>query len=849
MKATASLAHLIHLSITLTWRDIRTGLKQFRFFLGTLCFGVTLIAFIHSTQSSLSHGLIDNGRDILGGDLSFSFVQHEAGSREYKWLSQHGSLSTIASLRTMARTEHQDPILLDLKIIDRAYPLAGTLLTEPEFNYDDTKNDAHFIYIDPLFLVKTQSKIGDIIRIGAADFRIAGTILSQPDALSSGISLGMAAIMSQEGFATTKLNHTGALIKWSYRLKLNAPDIQAQTLKKIIDEARSTFPQTAWDIKSSLNAAPQLASNIEHISQFLELLGLCALLLGGIAIEQSITAYLINKKDDFAIFIALGARPRSIIILALAQIFIFALIGSLSGSLLGNIAPFIISPFINSASFPLPLHVTFSLSLFIVPLFIGLSIALCFSLLPLLRLRRLSFSELMTLRQFQHMRAHKRDMMFFILGLLTLLLFIFMLSNDHRLTAYILAGGGAMMIIFMLCDYVMNIIARKNLHHPSPLWRMAWGNIHRFQSLRRSFSLACGFSFALMIFIGNVATSLQSQLAKNNTQNIPHYYITDIQERDLASILSFVGTQSSMTAHYVPMMRGRVMSVKDKIINPETVDENIRWVLEGDRGITYASSLPEGSHLTKGKWWDASYQGEPLISLEEGAAHGLGLDIGDYVTLNVLGKNIRARISNIRQVNWQSLGINFVFVFSQNSFAHMPFNYLLTLNAAPAQNDDLHFIRDLNTRFSDTTIIRVRDILDAINITLSQLSSVLMGATLLIFVSACLAVAASTHTHLRVRQYETAVLRALGAQNAQLAGIVSRETFMLALTALFIGVLSGTIASHELITRVFALPEQHLSLIYLILPLFLTLTMSVLMGRLTLRHVTSAPPARALAQN
>ena len=127
------------------------------------------------------------------------------------------------------------------------------------------------------------------------------------------------------------------------------------------------------------------------------------------------------------------------------------------------------------------------------------------------------------------------------------------------------------------------------------------------------------------------------------------------------------------------MLRGRIVKLNGQIADATRAQPSAAWALRGDRGITFAASVPEGSSLVKGEWWPKDYSGPPLISLESEIADGLGLTIGDEITVNVLGRNVTGKIANTRKVNWRSFGINFVLVFSPNSFAGAPFNDLATL--------------------------------------------------------------------------------------------------------------------------------------------------------------------------
>jgi putative ABC transport system permease protein len=835
------------LGLHMAWRDIRAGIKHFRFFLMTLTLGVMLIGFIQSIDIGFSSSLMENRRDILGGDVSFTLVQHEANAEEINWLSSLGRITSIIDTRTMARADNKDPTLLELKVVDQNYPLSGQLITAPPLNADVFNSDKQLIYLDPLFLTKTNSAIGDHIMIGSASFEIAGTIIREPDALSAGFSLGIRALISRSAFDKTGLNKPGALLKWTYKIRLPDQKEIQNNLDSLVAQAQTLFPSEAWDIKTSMNAAPQLAKNSERLAQFLVLIGLSGLILGGLGIQQSIEAYLMNKKDDFSIFKALGATPNAIMGLALIQIIFFAIIGAGGGGLIGTILPPYLQSHLHLSA--LPLDMTWSFQAFIYSVTIGLSISLIFSILPLLRLRRTSVSELLRTHLSAFSMLNRQDIFIFICSICVFLIFIIFTSQDRGLTTYVIMGFGGLMLCLTLIDRLIGSILKYPFSSHSVFLRMALSNIKRMGSLRRAFIIACGFSFALLTAIGTIGATLKAQLSQQSLDEIPRYFIIDIQQIDLDPILAFIKNNTTFTSKYVPMMRGRVMMLHDQPINAEKINESARWVIEGDRGITYADELPDGSHLVEGTWWSHDYNQEPLISIEEGAAKGLGLHVNDYVTLNILGRNLRARIANIRSVNWQSFGINFVFVFSPNSFHNLPFTYLMTLNAPKEAPDTLSFARDFNKFFPDQTLIRVREALDAIAESLEQLNIAILGAMILIFGAANLAVLASISTNYRLRLYETSIIRALGATKRQLAFSILLESGLMSGLSLILGLTFGYGAAYALLISVFGFSQPQVNVLYIALALVLTLAMSIQIAFINLRKVLTRSPAQSLAEN
>ena len=218
------------------------------------------------------------------------------------------------------------------------------------------------------------------------------------------------------------------------------------------------------------------------------------------------------------------------------------------------------------------------------------------------------------------------------------------------------------------------------------------------------------------------------------------------------------------------MMRGRILKVGARRSEDIKAKENVAWVLEGDRGITYAASVPDGSTLAEGKWWPADYAGPPLVSIDAEVAKGLGLAIGDPVTVNVLGRSLVATIANTRTVNWRSFGINFVLVFSPNTFAGAPHTDLATLTFPGGADTatETRLVRDVAAAFPAVTTIRVKEALEAVNDLVGQLALAIRGASGVALAASVLVLAGALAAGQRRRIYDAVVLKTLGATRGRL---------------------------------------------------------------------------------
>jgi putative ABC transport system permease protein len=292
------------------------------------------------------------------------------------------------------------------------------------------------------------------------------------------------------------------------------------------------------------------------------------------------------------------------------------------------------------------------------------------------------------------------------------------------------------------------------------------------------------------------------------------------------------------------MMRGRMVALKGVPVTEIKAAEDVAWVLDGDRGITYARAVPEGSEIVEGQWWEADYRGKPLVSFDQRIAEGLGLKVGDEVTVNVLGRNITASIASLRRIEWRTLGINFVMVFSPNSFAGAPHTHLATLAwpGGPRPDREAVLLREAAKAFPAVTSIRVKDALEAVNDVVAQLVTAIRGASSVALIASLLVLAGALAAGHRARLYDAVVLKTLGATRAKLLTAYALEYGALGLATALFGLVAGALASYLIVTRVMLMPFA-LELSGAVLAAALAVVISVGLGLVGTWRILSQKPA------
>ena len=474
--------------------------------------------------------------------------------------------------------------------------------------------------------------------------------------------------------------------------------------KAVTVQARAQFPEAGWDIRDRRNASPQLERNVERFTQFLTIVGLTALLVGGVGVGNAVKSHLDRRRETIATLKALGASGRLVFAVYLTQVLMLAAVGGGIGMVLGAILPFLIS-WTFGAIIPLPIEPAVHPSELALALLYGLMTALAFALWPLGRAHDVPVGALFRdVVAPQPRWPRKIYIALTAAAVLALVVLAVVLAYDRRVAIVYVGVAAGVFITLRLVASLLMLAARHAPRAHVTVLRMAIANIHRPGALTPTIVLSLGLGIALLVTVIEIDGNLHRQLAAELPAKAPSFYFLDIPADQAERFDAFVRAQApAAKLEEVPMLRGRIVSANGIAAENLKPKEGAAWVLQSDRGITYSGEIPSGSRLVEGKWWGPDYDGPPLLSFEKKIADGLGLKLGDPVTVNVLGRNITTRIANMRTVDWESLGINFVMVFSPHAFDGAPHTHLATLTfpdgGTPAQEGSI--VRAVAETFPD----------------------------------------------------------------------------------------------------------------------------------------------------
>jgi putative ABC transport system permease protein len=591
----------------------------------------------------------------------------------------------------------------------------------------------------------------------------------------------------------------GSLLTWQYRLKIPP----GRSDKAVADAIKARFPEAGWRVRDLSDAGGGLRFWLDRLTEFISLIGLSALLVGGVGVGNAVSSFLAGRMRTIATMKCLGAPQWTVFATYFLQLGALAILGVAAGLVLGAATPFLAQSAIADL-----LPVKARIALYFRPLAMagafGLLVSLLFALLPLIHARGVPAASLMRGAVVERSRLGWRDVL--MVAAVTLLLVGFTVETAHsrRIAGYFVLGAvGAFIAFPLLARGLMIVAARVGKPRLASL-RLALANLHRPGSPTPIVMLSLGLGLTVLVATALIEGNLREQITQRIPKDAPAFFFVDIQSSqmpDFARAIAAIPGASDLEE--VPSLRGRIVKLGGKPVSEVKIPPGARWAVDSDRGITYSATVPAGAHLVEGDWWPADYHGPQLVSFDAALAHDFGLGIGDTVTVNVLGRDIEARIASLRHIEWQTLTLNFVMVFSPGILERAPHTFLATVKATPSAEEAV--FRTITDRFPNVTVISVRDAIRTASDVLGNIGLATQLIGLLSILAGVLVLAGAMLASQRRRIHEAVVMKVLGATRARIAGIFAWEFAALGLATALAALGVGTVAAYFVVSHLMGL--------------------------------------------
>ena len=774
-------------------REIRGSVARFRVFLGALMLGVAAIGTVGSVAEAMRDGIAGNARLLLGGDIEMRSLYMAPPEEIGTLAGSYGTLSRTQNMRAML--QHDDTRkLVALKAVDEAWPLIGA----PKIEGGATLQLAQdTILIDPALTRAIGLAVGDRVRIGTHEVTVAGILAYEPDRSVSFITFGPRVLMSMETLAKTGLDQPGAMVTHRLRVLLDDGADRTAAVSALKAATRGGFVR----VRDLVDAAPGFDVFIDRTEVFLVLVGLTALLIGGLGVAGAVRAWLVSRMPIIATLKCLGAPARLIFRTYLLQVMLIAGAGVLSGVAVAAIAPVFAIDLLSSY-----VTVPISPSIYLLPLLIaagfGIVTSFLFALWPLAKAEEVRAANLF--RQLGAMPAglpRGGYLAAAAIALAALAALALAATRDLMLTGTFIGGSIAAIILLAGLGQALLIALRRV---PAPHYvpaRLALSAITRPGSPVRAVIIAFGLGLSVLVTVALSQANISRQIDTRVAEDAPAWFFIDIQPDQLDRFTEIAeGTDGIVAVGRTPMLRGRISELGGRLAEDYDMKNPSAWVLRGDRAITWSATPPESGEIVAGSWWDSDYLGPPLASMSEEEARELGVWIGDTVTFNVLGRPISAEIVNIRNVTWESFSINFVFVLSPGVLEAAPHSWMAT-TYVETEDAAAMVARNIADAFANISAISVREA-----VATAQRVVGLLGAavqlTALVTLVAGIAVLAGTVASTEAQRFaDSVILKVLGATRVAITIAWLLEYALLGVLAAIAATIIGTVASWAMIEQ------------------------------------------------
>ena len=834
-------------ALRFAYRELRHGaraLRGFGVFLGCLALGVAAIAGVQSTASSIVTGLRADGREILGGDIALRAVYQDLAPADRTRLEQAAEAIThFAEMRTMARRPGTETsVLVELKAVDGRYPLFGRVETRggdgapvPLAAALAQAGGGWGALVDPALAERLELGEGDSLAIGGITLEVRGTIEREPDRAGSGGPFGFwpRVLVSLDALAASELVREGSLVYHQYAVRL----AQGARLGEVRAEIGEKLEESGWRMRTYEDAAPGIQRMVERLGSFLSLVGLTALLVGGVGVSNAVRAWLDRRLGVIATLKCIGASRSIVFSTYLSQLMVIAGLGVLAGLAAGALAPVAVSRLLEGL-LPVPVALGVYPGVLGLAVLFGLLTAVTFTVWPLSCAHETPAVALFRGAGLGVRPGRPEHLAAALAGGAALAVLAVASAPDRWFAAWFIGGAALILVVFRAAGWAVMRAARavhrsarpdsetSRTRGPSPLaatgtatasraqtgprsspraWlgprlRMAVSNLYRPGNATADVVLSLGLGLTVLVAVALVEGNLRRDIADSLPEDAPAFFFVGVEADRIERLAeTLAGIDGAGRFRSVPFLRGRIVRVNGLDPQQAMVRDEHAWLIRGDRGLSYAAVPPDSSGVA-GDWWPEDYTGPPLLSVDVDVIDAFDLELGDTITLNVLGREITAEVRHVRRVEWQGMQLNFALLLSPEPLRRAPHSYVATVSATPEA--EVRIERLLAREYPQVTVVRVREALGRVAELMGSIATAARAVGAITLLSGALVLAGAVAAGHQRRTYESVVLKVLGVRRRDVALIHAAEFALLGLVTGVIAAAAGTVTAWGVTTRV-----------------------------------------------
>jgi putative ABC transport system permease protein len=774
-------------------RETRAAWKRLLFFFLCIAVGVAAIVTLRSVIESVRGVFGREAKALIAADVLISTTSEwteEARNTIDRRLAEFGSLEQTESIETPTMSRPADgrevARMVELRAVQSGFPLYGTMGLQGGQTYSHALLRDHGTLVRPELLTALGLRVGDQIAIGKSRFTIRGVITTEPGRRVGGFSLGPRVLIDYDDLASAGLLGVGSRARRV--LLVRAPENSIQPLVKAL---RLDFKDQFVAARSYRSNEDEVGRDFDRAENYLSLVGLVIVILGGIAISSVTRVFIAQKIRSIAVLKCLGARSNQIMVVYILQVLALGLAGSFLGVFLAR-ATLAAIPLALGGSTSILAEADYGLSWSAAAqgVAVGLLVSLLFSVVPLMQVRHVKPSLLLRDESTGVARDWAKLAVMAFVGL-ALIGVAGWQAGSLRVGAVVCIGFAGLALVLQAAGRVLIAVIAPLARSPSFPLRHAVLHLSRPGNQTRMILFAVGLGAFFVVGVRSLQASLLAEFSIQISEDAPDMFLLDIQRAQADGVRAFLADPKNGASHarLMPVLRARVVGVSGRETNLDSFDDvRARGSLAREYTVTYRDHLEANERITDGAFWTGGSP-DPEVSVELGIHERFAINVGDQVRFDILGRTIAARVSSIREVDWRDARSGgFMFVFRPGALDDAPQTFIAPLKGPADAAARGRFQANLVGQFPNVSVIDFHEILETVRDIMSKVTlAITVVGGLVLFSGALILIGAVAMTKFQ-RVYEAAVLKTLGANTRTIAKMLLFEYGML-------GSLAGVVGS------------------------------------------------------
>jgi len=799
-------------------REMRAAWQRLLFFFICIAVGVAAIVALRSVIRSVRDVLGGEARSLIAADVLIATNRDwtpDALATIDRRLTDAGSTARTETIETPTMVRPSDTAkvaarMVELKAVQAPFPLYGTMTLDGGQPYSHALLEHHGALVRPELLTALDVNIGDSITIGEATFAIRGVVASEPGRNIGAFSLGPRVFIDFDDAPSTGLLAFGSRVR--HVLAVRVPDSRIPALVKALND---DFSDNFINTRSYLSTDDAIGRDFDRAENYLSLVGLVIVILGGIAVSSVTRVFVRQKIRGIAVLKCLGASSRQIIAVYLLQVMSLGLAGSLLGVAIAQAAVSAIPLAIGSSASSLLAGVRYTVTwgVALQGATIGVLVSLLFAIVPLLEVRLVRPSLLLR----DETRPPQRDVVRIAATVFVSAALVAVAAwqaASFRVGLSVCLGFAALAVVLILAGRLLVALVAPLANAPSFPLRHAVLHLSRPGNQTRVILLAVGLGAFFIVGVRSLQASLLAEFSIQVNADAADLFLLDVQRGQAEGMRAFLNDPANGAGPWklLPVLRARVTGVSGRVTTLESFEEvRARGSLGREYTITYRDNLEANERIVDGAFWHGSSP-DPEVSIERGLHERFAINVGDVVRFDILGRVVNARVSSIRDVDFKdSRAGGFMFVFRPGTLEQAPQTYIAPIKGPAGPAARAKFQHDLVTRFPNVSVIDFHEILETVRDVMSKVTlAITVVGVLVLFSGGLILIGAVAMTKFQ-RVYEAAVFKTLGASTRKIAAMLLLEYGVL-------GSLAGVVGSAGAVALTWAVSRYALDIPWRVFP-------------------------------